>query len=131
MLYNMRYEMTTVFGISAFENWHNLRAAVFGIKYGATDGPLEWTFINNVVLNCFQQLVTGYLITALSRLLQIANHRDMFVDDNTMINNNPNPAILPTALMQQIEHDSTLRGRLLWANEGLFEFSKSTYFLAI
>eukprot|EP00957_Ditylum_brightwellii_P058095 4405903-Ditylum_brightwellii.AAC.1 len=53
MLYNLRYILTMAFGEALFSNWHHFIVAVFGIGQGATEGPVGWLFISNIVLKCY------------------------------------------------------------------------------
>eukprot|EP00957_Ditylum_brightwellii_P146275 11137719-Ditylum_brightwellii.AAC.1 len=55
----------------------------------------------------------------------------MFVDDNTLMHNTPCTSTPAEELMENVQHDAKLRGRLLWVTGGLLEFLKSSYFSAI
>eukprot|EP00957_Ditylum_brightwellii_P160111 12188082-Ditylum_brightwellii.AAC.1 len=55
----------------------------------------------------------------------------MFVDDNTLMHNTPCPSTSAEDLMENVQHEVKLWGRLLWLTGGLLEFLKSSYFLVI
>eukprot|EP00957_Ditylum_brightwellii_P017754 1337211-Ditylum_brightwellii.AAC.1 len=64
-------------------------------------------------------------------MMSIPGHADMFVDDNTLMHNNSVLNASATQLMQTVQHDAELLGRLLWMTGVLLEILKSSYFLAI
>eukprot|EP00957_Ditylum_brightwellii_P067791 5145549-Ditylum_brightwellii.AAC.1 len=64
--------------------------------------------------------------------MKVQCNADMFVDNATLLYINSNKFnILAQQLMNPIQHDTEIWGRLLWATGGLVDFLKSTYFLLI
>eukprot|EP00957_Ditylum_brightwellii_P166475 12671779-Ditylum_brightwellii.AAC.1 len=63
--------------------------------------------------------------------IKLKCNADMFVDDNTLMHNDPQCDATPHTLMTNIQHNAETWGRFLWASGGLLEFLKSTYFLLI
>eukprot|EP00957_Ditylum_brightwellii_P208734 15358719-Ditylum_brightwellii.AAC.1 len=105
ILYNMKYHLTTIFGISPLVNYFGLLAAVFGISQGSTDGPPGWACISDIILKYYHRLCKGCTIHDPGGLITVKCNADMFVDDSTLMHNSPEIDIPLQKLMENIQYD--------------------------
>eukprot|EP00957_Ditylum_brightwellii_P114600 8738777-Ditylum_brightwellii.AAC.1 len=63
--------------------------------------------------------------------IKLKCNADIFVNDNTLMHNDPQGDVTPHTLMTNIQHNAETWSRLLWVSGGFLEFLKSTYFLLI
>eukprot|EP00957_Ditylum_brightwellii_P187306 14265107-Ditylum_brightwellii.AAC.1 len=62
LLYNMKYYITTSFGLALLAKSFGFLAAVYGIGQGSTDGPPGWTYISDMLLKCYHKIYKGCTI---------------------------------------------------------------------
>eukprot|EP00957_Ditylum_brightwellii_P131514 10031249-Ditylum_brightwellii.AAC.1 len=66
------------------------------------------------MLKCYGRSAEGCTITDPPKTISIPGNADMFVNDNTLMHNNSALNSSAIQLMQMVQHDSKLWGRLLW-----------------
>eukprot|EP00957_Ditylum_brightwellii_P097363 7415968-Ditylum_brightwellii.AAC.1 len=131
IFYNMQYYITTAFGTAMQINFFEKLVALYIIGQGSTDRPSGWTMLSDVLLKCYHKLCKGFTMADPANNIKLKYNAGMFVDDSTLMHNDPQHDATPHTLMTNIQHNTETWGRLLWASGGLFEFLKSTYFLLI
>eukprot|EP00957_Ditylum_brightwellii_P141336 10769212-Ditylum_brightwellii.AAC.1 len=115
LLYSMKYYMITALGKSTLINYFGCLASVYGIGQGSTAGPPGWTLISNINLKVYHWMCKGCAIANSAQKMKVQCNTDMFVDDVTLLHNNGNKFITSAQqLMNHIQHDSEIWGRLLW-----------------
>eukprot|EP00957_Ditylum_brightwellii_P105054 8007248-Ditylum_brightwellii.AAC.1 len=128
-----KYTITTTFGTSKHTNWFNKLASIFSIGQGAADRPLGWGAIIKSILKVHKYLATGCTIRRIQQnsTPSLKTNANAFVNDATLLHNTENFNKTAINLMNQVQHDAGIWGRILWVAGGLLEFLKSSYFLLI
>ena len=119
--------MITGFGESADTNKSTEDNTIFGPSQGAADAPADWTLISTSNTKVYNKKAKGCSIADPPKRRVLKRNADLFVDDMKLLHNSERFNISSNELKHQIQHDSTLWGRILWISGGLLEFDKSTY----
>eukprot|EP00957_Ditylum_brightwellii_P021030 1585033-Ditylum_brightwellii.AAC.1 len=101
-----------------------------GTGQGSTDGPPGWVRISDIILKVYHHMCKRCKFKDPAQITPVQCNADMFVDDATLLHNNKFDT-LALQLIQQIQHDAEIWGRMLWVSGGLLELLKSSYFLLI
>eukprot|EP00957_Ditylum_brightwellii_P146590 11159753-Ditylum_brightwellii.AAC.1 len=72
----------------------------------------------------------GCQMTDPTKAIKVKCNTDMFMDDTTLMHSDK-LTIQATQLIQHMQHNANVWGRLLWTSGGLLEFLKSSYFHVI
>eukprot|EP00957_Ditylum_brightwellii_P208128 15355961-Ditylum_brightwellii.AAC.1 len=127
----MQYHMLTAYGTSSETNHHSPTSPVHGSGQGSTSPSTEWTFNADIILKCFSDQANRCIIKdPINTIIQERN-ADMIVDDATMQHNAGQYNLDARTLMNICQQDITLWDELLWANGGLLETLKTSYFLMV
>eukprot|EP00957_Ditylum_brightwellii_P203387 15334399-Ditylum_brightwellii.AAC.2 len=113
ILYNMQYYITTAFGTATQSKFFEKLAALYDIGQGSTDGPSGWTMLSDVLLNCYNKLCKGFTMANPANNIKLKCNADMFVNENTLMHNDPQQDTTPYTLMTNIQHDAETWSRLL------------------
>eukprot|EP00957_Ditylum_brightwellii_P070263 5337661-Ditylum_brightwellii.AAC.1 len=66
------------------------------------------------MLKCYNKLAEGCTIKDPPKTTSIPGNADMFINNNTLMHNNPALNASAIQLMQTVQYDAKLWGQLLW-----------------
>ena len=107
ILQEMKYHISTGFGISKEANTNSNENPIYGIGQGATDGPAQWTMMSDILQKIHNKRAIGTTITNPTKSITESRSLDMFVDDASMLHTSDNKRATKNELRNIVAHDIT------------------------